>query len=397
MNIDTILESAHITHDDKARRVLNTAPDTFADITLSEIERGITIERLTALNVPVYQYSTQITIHGLFQDIPSDLRVAGYKAVILNGNNSLGVKYVAIDGAKKQLLRDVSQYGNKTWGISIDSQGCECWRIFASADSTIDKQKTIECYNSTPDSLYIGGKQAAALMYGGYAVIIKIGAIYNDNVWPLISALTGINNDNEYQARIIQEAEIDKARTAQYEIDSKARQETERITLETTVANFTPPDNWIPFNGKPSAGNIYARIKLDYSGHPMLKVSQYAKRGTFVCIASKEFADMQYKAWQPSHYSKASLITITGWIITDKPQARTPASIATDNSAITIRRNEKLNGLELIFTVKPAPDTINTLKALGFRWSHNGGLWYNRYTEPLLNQVNSLLAINVTA
>lgn len=392
MDIDTVLETAHILHDNKARRVLNSAPDIVADITLSEIESGVTIERLTTLNVPVYQYGTQITIHGLFKDIPSDLRVAGYKSVMLNGNNSLGVKYVAIDGTKKQLLRDVSRYSETGWGVHINSQGCECWKIFASADSANDKQRLIECYNSTPDSLYIGGKQAVSLMYGGYAVIIYIGAIYKDNLWPLIGALTGISDVKEYEHRIAKEIEQDKIRTAQYEIERKARQAAESATLSDAIANFKTPDNWAAFNGKPSIGNIYARIKLDYSGKPVLKVSQFAKRGAFVCIASKVFEDMQYKAWQPSHYSKVGDITINGWVINDSVQPIKsnvePIKETATPDSISITHNEHLNGIEIKFAAKPPQTTLDKLKSLGFRWSKYSGLWYNRYSEELYTKVS---------
>ena len=85
MDISEVLDKANIVSDSKARRVLNTAPDKIADITLSEIESGVTIERLEALTVPVYQYGTQITIHGTFKDMPTD-RVLGYKALFLNQN-----------------------------------------------------------------------------------------------------------------------------------------------------------------------------------------------------------------------------------------------------------------------------------------------------------------------
>lgn len=392
MNIDTVLESANILHDDKARRVLNTAPDTYADITLNEIEDGISIERLTALNVPVYQYSTQVTIHGLFKDIPNDLRVAGYKSVTLNGNNSLGVKYVAIDGSKKQLLRDVARYGNAAWHINIDSQGCECYRIFASGDNASDKARTIECYNSTPDNLYIGGKRAVSLMYGGYAVVLHIGAILNDNLWPLIGALTGIDNELEYTRLIAKQADIDKASNERYELECKARRESERAILDNARANFTAPDNWQAFTGKPLAGNTYARVKLDYSGKPVLRVTQYKKRGAFLCSASKDFSDMVYKPWQPSQYSKSLNTVITGWVIRDMPISK-PAELSNPKANdITIRHNESQNGIEVIFAAKPPQPIIDTLKGLGFRWSQYNGLWYNRYNESLLNSVNSLLA-----
>lgn len=389
MDIDTVLQSADILHDDKARRVLNTAPDTYADITINELEHGITIERLTSLKVPVYQYGTQITIHGLFNEVPSDLRVNGYKSIVFNGNKSLGVKYAAIDSDKKTLLRDVSRYGNKTWQIHIDSQGCECWRIFASNNHADDKARLIECYNSTPDSLYIGSKQAASLMFGGYVVIIRLGAVYQSNLWQLITALTGIQNESEYQQYIAKQAELDKIENERYEQERKLRQESRIATLNKALANFTAPDNWQPFNGIPSNGNTYARITLDYSDNPILRVSQYAKRGAFTCVASKDFTDMVYKPWQPHHYSKAINKTINGWLVSDNVKP-TPKPITTPSNDVTIRHNEKLNGIEVSFPVKPSDSILQPLKSMGFRWSQYAGLWYTHYTPDMFNKVNDL-------
>jgi len=204
MNIDETLESMSIISDNKARRVLNTAPNKEAEISLEQIEQGITIETIEKLDVPAYQYSTQITIHGTFNNIPNNLRVHGYKSVFLNKNGSLGIRYMAIDGAKKELLRECSRYCNE-WNVDKTSQGYEAYKLFA------DEEELLACYHSTPDNLYIGNKRAVKLMYGGYAVIIEIGAIYEQNTWPLIEALTGINNQSEYE-------QLKKAQTEQEEM-----------------------------------------------------------------------------------------------------------------------------------------------------------------------------------
>jgi len=107
MQITETLVKANILHDTKARRVLNTAPNKSAGISIEQIIEGVTIETLEALAVPVYQYGGQITIHGLFPDLPANLRVGGYKSVFKNKNQSLGVKYGAIDSEKKRLLQSI--------------------------------------------------------------------------------------------------------------------------------------------------------------------------------------------------------------------------------------------------------------------------------------------------
>ena len=57
-----------------------------------------------------------------------------------------------------------------------------------------------------------------------------------------------------------------------------------------------------------------------------------------------------------------------------------------------IRRNEKLNGIEVVFDSKPPQETIEYLdKSLGFRWSRRQKLWYAKYTEERLSAVTSFL------
>lgn len=195
MNIDEVLQKASILHDDKARRVTNTAPESTPGITADELESGVTIERLESLRVPVYRYQTQITIHGLFTHAPD--RVAGYKSLIVNQNKSLGVKYAAIDAEKKHTLYDAARVAPaSTWNVSIDSSGCTAARYFRHTEKTA----AMQCYDTTPDSLYIGSKYAARLMLtGGFAVVIEIGAIYARDLWPLVTTLTGLSQD-DYEA-----------------------------------------------------------------------------------------------------------------------------------------------------------------------------------------------------
>jgi hypothetical protein len=402
MQFTEVLESANIYRDDKARRRLNTAPDTIADITLREIELGVTIERLEALNVPVYQYGTQITIHGTF---PEDIRldslnkyVLGYKSLFVNANGSLGVKYVAVDGAKKQLLADIARWSKNKWHISIDSQGLTAYRVFytASVDNH-DKQDCIDCYNSTRDDLYIGNKRAAALQFGGYAVILNIGAIYQQNLWPLITWLTGIESQTEYD-KLEADYKAERAiKDAQYDREVKAKAELKAIELSNARANFKAPDNWQPFKGKIEKIGTYARIYDTYSNGIALQVIKVVKRGAFLCSNTKNFVDFKFINWQPDKYHKCGYGTIDGWIIQDsvktvprEPKLE-PKSI-TDSEVkgeVSIVHNQAKNGIEISFKAKPDPSTIAKLKSLGFRWSYEGKLWWKRYSPESMDKAQS--------
>lgn len=52
--------------------------------------------------------------------------------------------------------------------------------------------------------------------------------------------------------------------------------------------------------------------------------------------------------------------------------------------------NEERNGIEITFSEKPEPSVLANLKANGFRWSRNQGLWYARNSEARLKFAESL-------
>jgi hypothetical protein len=67
---------------------------------LDDIENGITLETLNELDLPIFKYTTQITIHGLFDKLTQQ-RIGGYKWIFQNKNKSIGIKWNAIDYEKK--------------------------------------------------------------------------------------------------------------------------------------------------------------------------------------------------------------------------------------------------------------------------------------------------------
>ncbi|MFA6679165.1 MAG: hypothetical protein WCR96_01590 [Candidatus Methanomethylophilaceae archaeon] len=213
--IEEVLGKADVVREVKARRVLNVS-DKDSGITLEEIEKkGVTIERLLGLDVPVFTYGGQVTIHGRFNDdISSDLRVAGYKSVFKNGNGSLGVRYVAVDGEKKRRLEDICSLGG-WWRITIDSKGCQAYRSFN------DKQACLDCYNSAPTD-YIGTKYAFRSVYGRFYVVSEIGAIYEKDFWRLAESLSGLNEDGYKKACEAREDKREDDRL-RYEEENKNR------------------------------------------------------------------------------------------------------------------------------------------------------------------------------
>jgi hypothetical protein len=68
-----------------------------------------------------------------------------------------------------------------------------------------------------------------------------------------------------------------------------------------------------------------------------------------------------------------------------------PAAQPGTVTQVEIRRNEQLNGIEVVFPAKPSQSILDSLKELGFRWSRFNNLWYAKYTEALYEQVTNLL------
>ncbi|MDD4970800.1 MAG: hypothetical protein PHT07_15340 [Paludibacter sp.] len=54
---------------------------------------------------------------------------------------------------------------------------------------------------------------------------------------------------------------------------------------------------------------------------------------------------------------------------------------------VTIRRNEKLNGLEVAFDKKPSEAVLTYLKDNRFRWSKPSKVWYKTYSQSLEKQI----------
>jgi hypothetical protein len=160
--------------DTKSRRRIN-ASNELANITADEIEAGVTIEKLESINVPVFCYGTQITIHGKLPDLKTGL-CAGYKSLFENSNGTIGVKYIAIDAEKKLQISEAAYY-SKVWFFRQTSQETTLTISFK------EKNECLECLKSIPESYFIGSKQAYRdCIYGGYFIVVTISAIPVENM-----------------------------------------------------------------------------------------------------------------------------------------------------------------------------------------------------------------------
>lgn len=168
---------------------------------IEEIEgNGVTLERLDELKLPIFKYQTQITIHGKFTGLTKE-RVGGYKNLVLNQNETLGVRYNAIDYEKKKIISKVLRLDREFNDIKdgfnsrMDSKGFELYkrRIADSKENAIKLIDELKEESKNIPSNFIGKKIVNAYQIWGRVVIellIDLKAIKQDNLWSFISSLT---------------------------------------------------------------------------------------------------------------------------------------------------------------------------------------------------------------
>ena len=221
------LDSLDCRRDEKARRVTNTAPETVANITAEELEAGVSLERLESLNVPVYSYSTQITVHGKLPAFDPAARPGGYKAVFQNGNGSVGIRFAAIDAEKKALISRAARVSESGWFTHANSTGFSVVRyfmVYEEEQRAGQKAATIAALQSFPVSLFYGSAGAFSLAYGvGYGVSATIGAIPAKDLWAFISQVFGVQDEADLTARENAKATEQAAKDAVWRAECEER------------------------------------------------------------------------------------------------------------------------------------------------------------------------------
>lgn len=279
------LESIDCRRDDKARRVSNCAPDTVANITPDELENGVTLERLDSLNVPALRYSTQITIHGKIPAFNSAARPGGYKAIFQNGNGSVGVRFVAIDGEKKETILRAARVAGKdcAWHAFRNSTGFYLQRSFYvrdEAERAAQRAATVAALKNFPVSLFYGSAGAYSLPYGlGYAVEVNLGAIPAASLWEFIAAVFGVVSPEDLAEREAKRAAESAAKHAEWQAERAAENEKAAAENRAKVAAF------FPVTVPPENGRVFI---LSQSGAELLTVDLKKSKGrASYCIAER--------------------------------------------------------------------------------------------------------------
>lgn len=192
----------------ETRKVLNRSSVKIPVDFISSIElNGLESETLETVKIPVYKYKTQVTLHGVFNDISND-RIGGYKNIVLNGNKTLGIRYNAIDYEKKiELFNALRVNGNyKTWVTHRNSTefNASVSLVARSKEEITEKtRELLELQKRIDSSLFVGTKNIYRYFHPalGYMVelVLNVGTIRKENVGKLFTSITG-KDYNEFNA-----------------------------------------------------------------------------------------------------------------------------------------------------------------------------------------------------
>ena len=197
--IETLYEQSNI----DAKCILNRSTKVIDKTILDKIEsEGATSEILETLGVPVFRYKTQITIHGKFSKLNNHY-LGGYKNLFQNKNDTIGIKWQAVDFSKKnEIYTKVSKFNNDFW-INKNSTAfelCKTSKRFRTKDEYLELLKPLQTEIENIDKSLYHGTAGVYLMqsYTDYYLLtcINIGTVRQTNVNKLIESICNDKIEN---------------------------------------------------------------------------------------------------------------------------------------------------------------------------------------------------------
>ena len=203
---------------------------------LQAVEKGCSFETLEKLakGFPICKYQTQITVHGIFDD-PHTRCVGFYVNLTKNKNQSLGIRWTAIDHEKKEKLFHYIKLMDNEWQIKEDSSSFYmCKMVRVSSQEALKKAQ--ERYQAEVDkidvNLFTGGANVFKLeglwgvVYVGLALVIQ--CFPEGRFWQIAENITGKKKAEilaAEAAKIAEEKKRDEEREAEWK---KRREEADR-------------------------------------------------------------------------------------------------------------------------------------------------------------------------
>lgn len=266
-----------------SKHKLNTCNKAVSQEMLNKIEAGCSLEALEeiAQGFDIFKYRTQITVHGLFPELSTNC-IGRYVNIVQNKNKSVGIKYTAIDHAKKmklyRLICDCTDYRileNSTefkihhWEV-LDTSSEEAFK--APIKKAVDEIKKID------RSLFFGSVQVYVSrgLFRTYLVKeINIKCFYEKNSKQIAEQVCGMNYDeilSKHQQKVEEERQRDlewEKRCEANRIEAEQKEKLLKSRLEEFKRTTPPPQGFlIAENRTLQAGDIVARPLIGKDEQP---------------------------------------------------------------------------------------------------------------------------------
>lgn len=325
-NLETFFELSNY----DSKNITNKGTGTIPQTALDKIEiEGVTLEFLQGLNVPVYKYRTQITIHGLFPALVNNY-LGGYKNLFQNKNLSIGVKWQAVDFAKKSLIYNTIVSYLDGWHKTHNSTD---FFIYTTSKMFHDKETykilledaklNISHINK---GLFFGNCGVyLSQNFGGYFLVsyINIGAILETNVIPCIENITkvGIAAIEAKAAQKKKDAdEREIIRKAEYTAAMEIKKAKQAPLMQAARQILTDAGYTMQEKTQLEDGKIYVRIDTDtetgcfnFTAYKYTKETRQKKwRYESTTSTSLDF-DFSKKSWYDKGQQTVQ-ITASGWV-----------------------------------------------------------------------------------
>jgi hypothetical protein len=192
--VEKLFTSGNYDHKNITNKSNVVVPQSILDLIEAD---GATSEILDTIDTKVFKYRTQITIHGLFNELKNNY-IGGYKNMFQNKNLSIGVKYTAIDRDKKQRIFSKIRAFASGWNVSDNSSEYNIYKSSNHFSTKDDYLKLLPEYQKLAESinkdLFFGNVDVyLSKGFFGYFMVceLNIGAIYENNVNALIESVCG--------------------------------------------------------------------------------------------------------------------------------------------------------------------------------------------------------------
>jgi hypothetical protein len=311
MNLETLFSNHSRKYDTK--KITNRAPKLVKDADFFNLLKtdGLTSEYIKSFKHPIFKYTSQITLHGIFDN--SDIvKVGGYANVVVNKNGSIGIKYNAIDYRKKrELAKYLELFG---WNYCRDSRGDQFSQMFK------DKESCLQVWNAINlDRFYCSKFVMRNPLTGWYYICINVNALLANEIWDLFTAITGATpQDAEIKAR--DKAKADEAREAKYQAERLIRQQQDAeralVVKQVIETDFKPLMAHLKdFNGTFVKDMIIVRAAYDaYTFKAMFVYYKLTKAGAY--YTAKKLTgptvttDLDFSSYRVNKTSERDLATL---------------------------------------------------------------------------------------